>query len=166
MFDVLLNLLLVELQRVDIRAQLAEALVEMDTCWSSPVCSWPRAAGRCRAKDQNYGKSEKLLVFHASSLETPRNRCKSRIVVAQSILPHTAGASLNRAFHSPEPPFMGTVDVQHTEELMVGRPELTYGCIRNSNRFGHPAFHQSRRLVCPRVPRKAGGPGRQPRLPG
>src|SRR5271170_3031811 len=79
LFNVLLDLLLAELQGIDIRPQLAETLIEDGYLLRNRLVLGSCRQNRYCEHDQNHGKSEKLLVFHGSSLETTGNRCKSRI---------------------------------------------------------------------------------------
>ena len=79
LFEVLLDLLLIRLDRIDVRPQLAEALVEDGYLLADGLVLGWRSGSTRGTQNDPYGKNEKLLVFHGGSLEIAWERCKSRI---------------------------------------------------------------------------------------
>ncbi len=87
LFEVLLDLLLVGLNRIDIRPQLAQPLVEDGYLLGEGlVLGWRGWCTGGTEHDDN-GKNEKLLVFHGRSLEIVWKRCKSRISACATTWP-------------------------------------------------------------------------------
>ena len=77
LFEVLLDLLLIELQGIDVCAQFAEALVEDGQLLVHSLLLRVRGDGGYGAREGKARDPEQCLAVHGGSLETAQNRCKS-----------------------------------------------------------------------------------------